>query len=78
MCCLFLENLNMEKIVQVMYDATGVRLQAGRQAEVRCFLPFLLFFCTWQSFTIYFRKMNLKLERELDYAISLGLIFSAF
>lgn len=33
--------LNTKIWWQVMYDATGVRLQAGRQAEVICFfVPF--------------------------------------
>lgn len=40
--------------LQVMYDATGVRLHAGRQAEVRSLVPLKglgCFFCSHSELT---------------------------
>ena len=39
---------------QVMYDATGVRLQAGRQAEVCCLVLLVFFFSTWNTVCLFF------------------------
>lgn len=69
-CCI-VDGILMKRMWwQVMYDATGVRLQAGRQAEVRCFS--CLWFFSYLLFPLLYSYLNwvfLQLLNQIVYEL---------